>query len=77
MGASINLRKVRTTCSSGLPQRLALALIYPGQTLFLHYETPALFAEVCGMVVGLTVKEDQIGYEGTFAPTPVKSCPVD
>ncbi|SJX61672.1 uncharacterized protein SRS1_12656 [Sporisorium reilianum f. sp. reilianum] len=34
-----------------------------GQTLFLHYETPALVAEVCGMVVGITPKEDQVSYE--------------
>ncbi|KAJ9478321.1 hypothetical protein PHBOTO_001907 [Pseudozyma hubeiensis] len=34
-----------------------------GQTLFLHYERPALRAEVYGMVVGVTAKEDQVHYE--------------
>lgn len=34
-----------------------------GQNLFLHYETPGLIAEVCGMVVGITPKEDQVTYD--------------
>ncbi|SPO23062.1 uncharacterized protein UTRI_01740 [Ustilago trichophora] len=34
-----------------------------GQNLFLHHETPGLIAEVCGMIVGVTPKEDQVTYE--------------
>lgn len=34
-----------------------------GQDLFLHYETPGLVAEVCGMIVGVTPKENQVLYE--------------
>uniref|UniRef100_V5EY47 CST complex subunit STN1 n=1 Tax=Kalmanozyma brasiliensis (strain GHG001) TaxID=1365824 RepID=V5EY47_KALBG len=34
-----------------------------GQTLFLHHQVPGLVAKVCGMVVGVTPKEDQVSYE--------------
>ncbi|SPO24767.1 uncharacterized protein UTRI_01740_B [Ustilago trichophora] len=34
-----------------------------GHNLFLHHETPGLVAEVCGMIVGVTPKEDQVTYE--------------
>lgn len=44
-----------------------------GQNLFLHYETPGLFAEVCGMIVGVIPKEDQVTYEGTYTPN-YQSC---
>ncbi|KAJ1028709.1 hypothetical protein NDA16_001875 [Ustilago loliicola] len=34
-----------------------------GQDLYLHHETPAVNAEVCGMVIGVTPKDDQVIYE--------------
>ncbi|SNX83311.1 uncharacterized protein MEPE_02018 [Melanopsichium pennsylvanicum] len=33
-----------------------------GQNLFLHHQTPGLVAEICGMVVGVAQKEDQVTY---------------
>ncbi|SOV04348.1 uncharacterized protein UDID_02356 [Ustilago sp. UG-2017a] len=34
-----------------------------GQDVFLHHETPAINAEVCGMLVGVTPKENQVIYQ--------------
>lgn len=34
-----------------------------GQNLFLHHQTPGLFAHVCGMIVGVQPKDDHVAYE--------------
>ncbi|GAC96392.1 hypothetical protein PHSY_003972 [Pseudozyma hubeiensis SY62] len=56
---------LKCTCQQVRSMKTLPELSYAigGQTLFLHHERPALRAEVYGMVVGVTAKEDQVHYE--------------
>lgn len=62
--------KVRTQPLSSRRSLSDSFVIYAsGQTLFLHHQVPGLVAEICGMVVGVTPKEEQVSYEGESYPS--------